>query len=361
MASLGVASLGVASLRVASLRVVSLGLASFAAASFRMVPGLVSAPLPCAGRRPHPGAPVTAPDAATMHVLLCCNTPYFQHLSVVITSLAEHTTTRKVNVVVAIEQDSPEEMSKLQGSPHGCPHLSVSFRVFRPDPELQLPIRAHYTRDIYTRLWIADFFDATVERVLYLDCDMVIVGSLEKLWTTPLEGRTLGAVSIPGSTRCPMFGIPEAFGYFNSGVLLVDLARWRQTGVFQRVLDYILQNRAALIDPDQDALNATLYDERTQLDYIWNVTSPFYFDYHDLRLSPAQVQRVQQQARIIHFNGASKPWSFFSRHPRRGDYYRTLKLTAWSDFRPADRTPLNRLRRLVGMLLPDIVKRRLKG
>jgi lipopolysaccharide biosynthesis glycosyltransferase len=306
--------------------------------------------------------PQPAPEAVeTMHVLLCCNALYFQHLSVVITSLAEHTTTRTINVVVAIEQDSPEGISKLQGTLRRFPHLTVSFRVFRPGPELQLPVRAHYTRDIYTRLWIADFFDATVDRVLYLDCDMVIVGSLEQLWTAPLDGRTLGAVSIPGSTRCPMFGIPEVFGYFNSGVLLVDLARWRQIGAFQRVLEYILQNRAALIDPDQDALNATLYDERTKLDYIWNVTSPFYFDYHDLRLSPTEVRRVQQQARVIHFNGASKPWSYFSRHPRRGDYYRILRLTAWRDFRPPDRTPLNRLRRLAGMLLPDIVKRRLKG
>jgi lipopolysaccharide biosynthesis glycosyltransferase len=320
-----------------------------------VVPDQVFADMPRAAT-----APVAA-DGETMHVLLCCNALYFQHLSVVITSLAEHTTTRKINVVVAIEQDSPEGVRKLLGTLVRFPHLTVSFQVFRPDPELRLPVRAHYTRDIYTRLWIADFFDATVERVLYLDCDMVVVGSLEPLWTAPLDGRTLGAVSIPGSTRCPMFGIPEAFGYFNSGVLLIDLARWRRTGAFQRVLDYILQNRAALIDPDQDALNATLYDERTPLDYIWNVTSPFYFDYHDLLLSSAQVRRVQQQARIIHFNGASKPWSYFSRHPRRPDYYRYLRLTAWRDFRPADRTPLNRLRRLAGMLLPDIVKRRLKG
>ena len=96
-----------------------------------------------------------------------------------------------------------------------------------------------------------------------------------------------------------------------------------------------------------------LCTERLKLDYVWNVTSPFYFDWHDLKLAPGELERVRREARFIHFTGVSKPWSYFSRHPRRVDYYRYLKLTAWRDFRPADRTPLNRLRRLAGAVLAE--------
>jgi lipopolysaccharide biosynthesis glycosyltransferase len=158
-----------------------------------------------------------------------------------------------------------------------------------------------------------------------------------------------------------VYGIPEAYGYFNSGVMLIDLARWRSSNAFNRVLAYIVENRAILNDPDQDALNATLYAERMALDYVWNVISSFYFAYHDLRTSQAEIQRVRLGARIVHFNGASKPWSYFSRHPRRGDYYRYLRLTPWRDFRPADQTLVNRFRRAAGWVLPEFIKRRLRG
>jgi lipopolysaccharide biosynthesis glycosyltransferase len=69
------------------------------------------------------------------------------------------------------------------------------------------------------------------------------------------------------------------------------------------------------------------------------------------------VPRIQAGARIVHFNGASKPWSYFSRHPRRADYYKYLELTPWRDFTPPDRTVMNRLRRAASSLVPGGVRR----
>ncbi|MEJ0045086.1 MAG: glycosyltransferase [Rhodospirillales bacterium] len=292
-----------------------------------------------------------------MHILLCCNAAYMQHLAVLVTSLAEQPTAYRINIVVAMDQVREHDIDAVRETLARYPHVTLNFRTFSADADLFLPIRAHYSRDIYTRLWVAEFFEETVERVLYLDCDMVVVGSLDALWEAPLAGHTIGAVSIPGSTRCAHLEIPEASGYFNSGVLLIDLVRWRNTGAFGRLIDYIISNSDKLIDPDQDALNATLHADRMALDYVWNVTSPFYFDYHDLRLPAAQVHQIQADARIIHFNGASKPWSYFSRHPRRQDYFKYLMMTSWRDFQPADRTAFNRVRRFAASLVPDTIRR----
>ncbi len=109
----------------------------------------------------------------------------------------------------------------------------------------------------------------------------------------------------------------------------------------------------------QDALNAVLRDDRTTLDHIWNVITPFYFSYHDLRLTAAEVDRVRWQARIVHFNGAAKPLSYVCQHPRRDASWHTLPLTPWRDFQPSDRTVFNWLRRLISRLLPGWLKRRL--
>lgn len=297
----------------------------------------------------------------TINLLLCCNDSYLQHLFVALTSIAEQKTRYAYDVVVVMQQGDVADFDALAVQALGrYPHMRVSFRSLIPDAALVLPTHAHYTVDIFTRLWVADFFDATVDRVLYLDSDMVIVESLDPLWETSLQGKTIGAVSIPGSTRCATFGIPQAAGYFNSGVLLIDLSRWRLTHAFDRLMAYIQANHDKLIDPDQDALNAVLYDDRFPLGYEWNVISPFYFPYHDLGLASVEVERVREQARIIHFNGASKPWSYFSRHPRRRDYFHYLRLTPWCNFQPADRTLANRLRRCVSAILPDRIKQMLR-
>jgi lipopolysaccharide biosynthesis glycosyltransferase len=94
---------------------------------------------------------------------------------------------------------------------------------------------------------------------------------------------------------------------------------------------------------------------------VWNAISPFYFDYHDLRLPEGEVPRIQAGVRIVHFNGASKPWSYFSRHPRRADYYKYLRLTPWRNFMPADRTMLNRLRRAISASMPSQVRQFARG
>jgi lipopolysaccharide biosynthesis glycosyltransferase len=308
-----------------------------------------------------PARTIAPPAQETINLLLCCNEGYLQHLFVALTSIAEQKTRYVYDVVVVMQNGNVVDCDAL-----ACrvlaryPHMRVSFRLLVPDAGLVLPTHAHYTVDIFTRLWVADFFAAAVDRVLYLDSDIVIVESLDPLWETALDGRTIGAVSIPGSTRCAIFGIPQAAGYFNSGVLLIDLARWRRTHAFDRLMAYIQANHEKLIDPDQDALNAVLYDDRLPLGYEWNVISPFYFPYHDLGLAEAEVARVRTQARIIHFNGASKPWSYFSRHPRREDYFRYLRLTPWCGFRPADRTLVNRFRRGVSMVLPYRIKQLLR-
>ena len=108
-------------------------------------------------------------------------------------------------------------------------YANGALKVTRLDTaaSLALPLRAHYSIDTYTRLWIADLFPEDVDKVLYLDSDIIVAGDIGALWRTEMGDAVLGAVTIPGSTRCAAFDIPESYGYFNSGVLLVNLARWR--------------------------------------------------------------------------------------------------------------------------------------
>ena len=195
-----------------------------------------------------------------------------------------------------------------------------------------------------------------------------MVDSISPLWKVDLCGALLAAVDVPGSertmTRLEMCAIN---GYFNSGVLLIDLDQWRKTRALDQALDYISAN-SARVRHDQDALNACFYGRRKHLEYEWNATWPFFYPavYGTplLPLSKHEVEAVQRNVRIIHFNGPTKPWSYFCDHPRRAEYWRYLRMTDWQNFVPADRTRknqmrmmLSKVRKLISVVLPQDVKR----
>ena len=174
----------------------------------------------------------------------------------------------------------------------------------------------------------------------------------------------MGAVDIPGSDRgVAMLGMRAEDGYFNSGVLLIDVAQWRATRANEAVLAYMRANPVMGGKPvfDQDALNACFHSRTRQLDYRWNVIRPFFYDPPTLPLTPSELMAICREARIIHFNGGSKPWSYFCDHPRKAEYQKYLRMTEWRDFVPADRTPLNRMRKTLSGILPPQLKAALKA
>lgn len=301
-------------------------------------------------------------DRNTVHLLFCTNSLFFQHMAVCLTSLLANNPHLFFDVVIASRPGEILDEQKLRRSTTQFPNQSLVFHEFVPPPDQVLPLipGAHYTIDTYTRLWAGEFFAPEVDRVLYLDADMVVVGDIGPLWRTDLEGTLLAAVDIPGSDRgIVQLKMPAELGYFNAGMLLIDLQQWRETNALKTVLDYITEHPERVLY-DQDALNACFGHRRKRLDYEWNVIWPFFREPLELPLSRAQIEAIRRDALIIHFNGASKPWSYFSDHPRTNEYRKYLQMTEWRDFIPADQTPMNMLRKGVSAALPSSVKRLLK-
>ena len=304
--------------------------------------------------------PITA---TTVHLLLCTNAAYLQHSAVCLASLLANNPELFFDIVIVSQVGENLDEVRLQQSMAQFSNQSLTFRAFEIPAGLLLPLNplAHYTMDTYSRLWIGEFFPPHVSRVLYLDGDMVVVGSIAPLWNTDLGGALMAAVDIPGSDRgVTRLAMRDEDGYFNAGVLLIDLEQWRATLAGQTVIDYIRANPERVLY-DQDALNACFHNRTRRLDYRWNVIWPFFREPPTLPLEQTEIAAVCREARIIHFNGASKPWSYFCDHPRRTEYDRYLRMTEWRDFIPRDRTPLNRLRKFLSGLLPAAVKTGLKA
>jgi lipopolysaccharide biosynthesis glycosyltransferase len=299
-----------------------------------------------------------------VHLLLCTNSLYLQHVGVCLTSLLVNNSDLFFNIVIVGRATEALDEEKLRRSLAGFANHSLSFKKFIPPADRMLPLnpQAHYTLDNWTRLWVGDFFADDIDRVLYLDGDIVVVGDVAPLWCTDLGGTLLGAVDIPGSLHgVTTLAMRAEDGYFNSGVLLIDLKQWRETQALDTILRYVdAYPERMRYTLDQDALNACFHGRRKRLDYKWNATWSFFREPIELPLAPPEIENVRREARIIHFNSNLKPWSYFCDHPRKGEYEKYLRLTEWRDFVPEDRTIMNRLRKGVSTILPERVKRGLK-
>lgn len=292
----------------------------------------------------------------TAHILFCANNLYARHTATCIVSVLENSSMDFHNLYVAGRFDDAAVIAKLQETVACYDNATLKVIDFVPDAGLELPTRIHYTKDIFTRLWIEEFVGPEVVTVLYLDSDMIVPGDIAPLWNIDLKDALFGACDIPGSDRMAYLGIDGDYGYFNSGVLLFNMTRWRAENAKNTVISYIQDNAEKLIDPDQDALNACFYRERLVLDPVWNVITPYVARYDDFPVPKQRCREIVKKARVIHFNGRGKPWHYVNTHPWKEAYWRYLKMTPWKGVEPEGRSFFGAIKKNYNRLMPQAVK-----
>jgi lipopolysaccharide biosynthesis glycosyltransferase len=176
-----------------------------------------------------------------------------------------------------------------------------------------------------------------------------------------LEGYTIGAVIDPwcdynGSVRHKI-GLAPTSRYFNSGVLVVDLSRWRNAQVGERALQFAISHSKLITWGDQDAINHVVNGQFKQLSNKWNFQTGHLKSHTDtckrLKLSSQRLLELRN-AKIIHFTGVDKPWNYLSYHPMRWLYWKYLRKTQWRDYQPRDRTASNIIRKNLELRAPVI-------
>lgn len=194
----------------------------------------------------------------------------------------------------------------------------------------------YFPRAVWLRVFLPELLPQ-VQRVLYLDSDLIVTDSLLPLWDTALGEYAIGAVTNPFYPFMPghpqRVGIDNPRNYFNSGVLLMDLARMRGLGLSRAIRDFARANPFADF-PDQDALNHIFRDAWYPLHPRWNAQSPiFELPAEQLDLDPAQAREAVRSPAVVHYIGPFKPWQYLCRHPLRFRYFEHAEQTGWG--RPA--------------------------
>lgn len=235
-----------------------------------------------------------------MRIVLGLDGRYAAQVGVVLTSLRAHHP-GAIEVHLLCSEVAPADLDRLR---------SLGARIHPVDERrwTGLPSYPEITAATYHRLLIGDLLPPDVDKVLYLDGDLVVDGDLSPLWEVDVSDVVAAAGDDPNSQRerYGALGLAEDHLYFNSGVLLVNLDAWRRERVAERALDFLHERGAAARLLDQDALNAVMQGRVRRLGARWNYMpwlqgSRRHADYPEIaagRLKPA----------IIHYAGTRKPW-----------------------------------------------------
>lgn len=197
-----------------------------------------------------------------------------------------------------------------------------------------------FDESVLARLFVGSVLPKEVQRVLYLDCDTIVTDSLHELFQTDLGDCLLGAVGEPTVTksRRALLGMDSKTVYVNSGVLLFNLALWREKNAEKTVLDFYCSKGGNLTAPDQDAINGALAGKIKELSPRYNYgTIEIYYPYRTLKKISYPVPFVSQECynaaksrpAIIHYLGEERPWREGTTHPFTEEYEKYLAMTPW--------------------------------
>lgn len=217
----------------------------------------------------------------------------------------------------------------------------------------------------YARLFVASILPPDLDKILYIDCDIMFNGNIRQLFDIDFADNLIGGVLDPliSHTYKKELKISKNEPYINAGVLMIPLQRWRKDGMEQKFIDYLIANGGRVHHHDQGIINAVCSERKkilppqfnvmsNSLCYPWKklyeINSPFY--------NHEEFNNGISAPIIIHFTGITygRPWIMGCTHPyvdkflqyRANTTYENMLLT------PDDQSKLQHLERTLYRLLP---------
>ena len=176
----------------------------------------------------------------------------------------------------------------------------------------------HLSTAAYARLAIGSVLPQQVTRVIYLDCDLLVCSSLAPLFDWDLQGKIAAGVEDWGirlRREENSFCFPKDETYIGSGLLIIDLQKWRNENVQQKLMAYVVAPLLPICYEDQDVLNFALNGRLGVLPPQWDVVYHLCAEELAVRHAPKTWFHAMKYPKVIHFATSDKPWFTTCQHP----------------------------------------------
>ncbi len=282
-------------------------------------------------------------------IVSVCDNHYMMMLAALLKSIEKnHHSSEKIDYYIVEDKISSKNKKKLFESINEDVISIKWLKMSEIAPKrLTLPLDySSFPLNIYIRLFIPHFIPSPIERVLYLDVDMIVLEDISVLWNTNIGDKVIagvidrsGVVSNEwlGIKNYKNLGISPQVKYFNSGLLLINPHKWRQLNITNKIITCIQENIIYADFPDQYGLNVVFADQWFELDPRWN----------------SQAMISIEKPFIIHFTGRKpfyKSYNYSSSYKQL--FYDYLWQTKWNNFKP-----IGEYRRLLKKIYNKLEKR----
>ena len=194
---------------------------------------------------------------------------------------------------------------------------------------------------VLARLFLDKLLPDDINRILYLDGDTLVLKDISNFYNIDLGDKVLGMCPEPtvDKERRKFLALGEV-PYHNSGVLLIDLKRWRREEIGKKVIDFYKLHDGKLFAPDQDALNGALNKDIATLSISYNYFNIYdTYPYRILKqlsfpsdfISKNEFLEIKKSPSIIHYLGEERPWRKGNTHRFVKQYLDYQNRTPWSE------------------------------
>lgn len=269
-----------------------------------------------------------------MNILCATDDNYAPYCGLMLTSFLENHKAFHTEVYIIVKNNLKEEKRLKRLEERYDVKLNMVEFSFN-DVTSSFPIGiGGWTIEMYYRLFASELLPKDIDRVLYLDCDIIVDGDVSNMYFSDLDGfSALVCTDImsvqSGSPK--RLGYDERHGYFNSGMMLINIPYWCEHDILRRSIKFIKENSERLIYYDQDVLNYVLHDSKKFIGIEYNFVSPYIMKsvFNDLD------QEIHQKVltcspKIIHYTHM-KPWTIFAyKFPLTRVWEKYCKVSLWS-------------------------------
>lgn len=300
-----------------------------------------------------------------MDIVLAPDNNYAKHAAAVMASVLIHNQKDFVKFWILDGGISEENKSKISKFDEFT-NYEVNFVKIDPKDFEGFPSSGYITIAMWYRLKIATLLPESVERCLYLDCDTIVSDSLEELFSIDMSGKYVGTIIdcvYEKFNKNNKQYFAKDYPYFNSGVLLINLERWRTDDVEGRIFKFIKANPQALKLLDQTILNITLQDFRLELPIKYNFQfTPKVLGESSYLSRKTEYQEALAHPAIIHFVGLHKPWKagYNALHPHYKLYIDALSHTQWKISESEKTAFINESESLKGKVFRELLFKQIK-
>ena len=251
-------------------------------------------------------------DTMATSLLVTLDENYIEQMKVLMTSIYINNPGQIFNIYLIHSGISDEKLDALESN---LSKFSYKFFPIKAEEGLFSSARVtdRYPKEMYCRLLAGELLPENLDKIIYIDPDILVINSLKEIWETDVRDFLFAAASHTGKTdmanNVNKIRLGTDTDYYNSGFLLINLKRAREEIVPEEIFAYADRNYKNLLLPDQDILNAMYGDKVLPLkDSIYNYDARNYSSYLLRSKGEEDLGWVMENTVILHFCGRDKPW-----------------------------------------------------